>query len=237
MSSYPWKQNNISKYLQGIEEIEDKVPWTLAEIMEAKIDGFYPALINESFDTSTFILWNKEHRFKVTDSFPWRTIKSDYLGRSKLGPYSVIEIMPSEYEELESEEFCIAVPVDDQSESYVLPSRYCIPGRKFGKKELLSLGGGIIEQGLTRRQAFSHPIWLEVFHGKKDVLERMVEWVWEKEKWDEILPMGVYIQDPEKFAALPWKVLALNKKNAISACVGFNYGKVFLTTDLAQRKS
>ncbi len=233
MEVHPFKKRFVSSYLKGIETIT-KPPYHLADIALAR--RFYSNLENSTFDTASFIIWNKNRRFKVTNNFPWDELIPKYLGNSIFGLMSIIEILPSFYEQLEEEEFELVNPTDDPSEIYVFQSRNTFFTKNYTKSELQKLNAGIIGKELQRDKAYTHPIWLALFSGCKPDLESFVEWVWGEKGYNE-MAMGIYLQDPRKLCALTWKFRGLaNYCNAL-ATTGFNNDKYFLDVDSIQRKS
>lgn len=222
----PFQKRTVFQNLRGIERISSP-PYALPDL--ASVRRFYPELENSTLDTASFILWRNERKFKVTNKFPWGEVVPRYLGDSRLGKNSILEILPSFYDATVEEEFDIVHPVDDPSEIYAVSSRRTILNNKYTKEELKSFHAAVLGRGLTKKEAYVHPLWSALFNGNILELEYMVDWVWSFEDKEEPF-MGVYLESPGKLCALTWKSRGYAEESNIMATTGFNHEKKFLTT-------
>mgnify|MGYP001573849023 CR=1 FL=1 len=225
MTHNPFVKKTIYPSLQGIETVTE-APYTVSDL--ASVRRFYTEFKDSTFDTASFILWKKDRKFKVTNNFPWEDVAIKYLGDSLLGQKSILEILPSHYEGLEEEEFELIRPADDPSELYAVKSKYTFLGKNYTLEELQERDAGLLGSGLTKREAYVHPIWLALFRGNVQELEMMVDWVWDF-RGDNERFMGVYLENPGKLCALTWKSRGLINDANIIATTGFNNEKKFLT--------
>ncbi len=233
MKSPLFQRKQVYPFLGGIEALAE-APYNMPDI--ASVRRFHPNLESSTLDTSSFILWKKDKKFKVTNNFPWDEVTPRYLGNSLLGKNSILEILPDFYDGVVEEEFELINPSDDPSELYALSSKHTFLEKKYTIKELEYLKAGVLGRRITKREAYVHPLWLALFNRDVNDLELMVNWVWEHKEKNERL-MGIYVTDPGKLCAFTWKSKGLIDDCNALATTGFNHEKKFLTASLTQGKS
>ena len=215
----------IGRYLAGIEALPT-APWSFSDIVAGR--SFYPNELSRTLDTSTFILWQRGRRCKVTTKYPWENIKREYLDDCFLGKRSIISPIPSEYGAAAAEEFQIVNPSDDLPAEYAISARHILRRNSFTLAELEKLGAGKLGEGLTREEALQHPIWLALLDGDQEQLENMVD-SFSDDHWSYAEnPFAIYLEYPGKPAVLTWRALGADKEYGASAASSFDKQKVFI---------
>ena len=215
----------IGRYLAGIEALPT-APWSFSDIVAGR--SFYPNELSRTLDTSTFILWQRGRKCKVTTVYPWGNIKREYLDDCILGKRSIISPLPSEYGAAAAAEFQIVNPSDDPSAEYVLSLKHTLIRNSFSLDELKELRAGKLGEGLTKEEALQHPLWLALLDGDQEQLENMVD-SFSDDNWSYAEnPFAMYLEYPGKPAVLTWRALGADKEYGANAASSFDKQKVYV---------
>ncbi|MDP3727913.1 MAG: hypothetical protein Q8R18_00520 [bacterium] len=220
--SYRLKYLNTKPFLQDLEE--SKVPWSFVDICMART--FYPNFKNISLDTSTLVLFGKGGKCKITNNFPWRQIKPEYLGNSELGEKSVIEILPDEYDSIDAKELQIVYLQDTMIKKFVIPASQYTKGGIYKEKELLDMGASRLGEKLKTKERRTHHIWQALFNNNPNSLEKFIKFVDSNKGEEDSMP--IYLENAGKYMAVPWETGSLERHYCAIGNAGFDLKKSFL---------